>query len=289
MAICPFAVWRPLPENSTQPRIAPRAVVLHTAVSAAQSLYGHFLNFSDLESHFYVNEFGIIEQYLDTTIRADANLNANGFAVSIETWDGGTIRPWNPLQVEAIVRLVDWLCATHGIPRVQIPRWDGAGIGWHVMWGAPGPWTPVAKECPGGPRIDQTRNVIIPRVAAGQIVEDLLTPNDVWMAPCVGKSPYDGHSEQFPAVTWLVLPAYRTLYIQQLVERLASALDIDLDEVKAGLTELRQRPTADVDEAELARELSAIGWGRLPDEELARIAVAAADEQDRRERERLAA
>lgn len=167
MAWCPFAIKRPLSENHTQGRIKPRAVVLHTAVSSADSLYNFFQYNSDLESHFYVSEEGRIEQYMDTEIMADANKNANSFAVSIETEDGAKIRPWTPVQLDALVRLVTWICDTHGIPKRQIPTAYGSGIGWHVQFGAPGPWTPVAKSCPGQPRIDQTRNELIPRVARG--------------------------------------------------------------------------------------------------------------------------
>lgn len=171
MAWCPFAIHKPLSENHTQGGITPRAIILHTAVSNADSLFNFFQNSSDLESHFYVRDDGTIEQYMDTGIRADANKNANDFAVSIETWDGGTIRLWTTAQMNALVRLCDWLCRTHNIPRVRIPNAYGAGIGWHVQFGAPGPWTPVSKACPGGPRIEQVKNVIIPRVASGQIEE----------------------------------------------------------------------------------------------------------------------
>lgn len=165
MARCPFATWRPLRENAVQDGIIPRAVILHTAVSDAQSLFGFFQNSSDLESHFYVNESGHIEQYIDTGVRADANLNANDFAVSIETWDGRETIPWNELQVKAIVRLVDWLCSVHPISREKIASPTGKGIGWHTMFGAPGPWTNVrGKTCPGAPRIAQTKNIIIPSV-----------------------------------------------------------------------------------------------------------------------------
>ncbi|HET6287964.1 MAG TPA: peptidoglycan recognition family protein [Amycolatopsis sp.] len=172
MAWCPFAVHKPLSENHTQGSITPRAVILHTAVSASDSLFDFFQNHSDLESHFYVTENGVIEQYMDTRIRADANKNANSFAVSIETEDGREIRPWSQAQLAALVRLVAWICDTHGIPKVQIPRADGAGIGWHVQFGAPGPWTPVAKSCPGMPRIGQTRDVLIPAVARNTPIEE---------------------------------------------------------------------------------------------------------------------
>lgn len=167
MSLCPFATHRLLPESETQPVIKPRAVILHSAAGRG-SLYEFFRTGSNLESHFWVASNGKIEQYIDTQVRADANLNANGFAISVETESSPqATERWTPAQAEAIVRLVSWCCETHGIPRQQIPTWDGAGIGWHIMFGSPGPWTPVAKSCPGPARVAQARDEIIPAVAAG--------------------------------------------------------------------------------------------------------------------------
>lgn len=162
MARYPRAIWKPLRENSTQPRIRPRAIILHSAVSDAESLFDFFQNSSELESHFYVRRSGVVEQYLDTTVQADANYKANSFAISIETWDGRTpdIRGWNPNQITGLVGLCDWICDTHAIPRTSIATWDGTGIGYHTQFGAPGPWTPVAKTCPGIARIGQVPALI---------------------------------------------------------------------------------------------------------------------------------
>lgn len=166
MAKCPFAVQKLLPENRTQGRITPRAVICHQAVSSAASLYDFFKGSSDLESHFYVNKEGTLEQYMDTLVRADANYLANDFAISIETWDNaGRATKWNQKQLNMIIRLIDWLCKVHpGIRRDQITRWNGSGIGWHVQFGAPGPWTPSAKTCPGAGRIEQIKKIIIPTI-----------------------------------------------------------------------------------------------------------------------------
>lgn len=183
MARCPFAVQRILPENANQPRITPRVVILHRAVDGRvpnQSIYPLFsTSGNDLESHFFVFDNGTIEQYMDTEVQADANYKANGFAVSIETEDDGVERPWTQEQCDAIVRLVSWLCATHSIPRVLCPRWDGAGIGWHVQFGAPGAWTPSVKTCPGPYRIEQIKSVIIPRVSE----DDMPTLDEIYDMP----------------------------------------------------------------------------------------------------------
>ena len=149
-----------LPENATQGRITPRVVIMHSAAGKG-SLYRFFLRSSNLESHFWVSETGAVEQYIDTNVRADANNKANGFAISIETESTrSATEPWNPAQLAAIVKLVRWCCDTHGIPTVKCPRWDGSGIGWHIQFGAPGPWTPVSKSCPGPARIRQMPGLI---------------------------------------------------------------------------------------------------------------------------------
>lgn len=168
---------RLLPESSTQPKITPRVVILHSAAGRG-SLYNFFLRSSSLESHFWVSTAGQVEQYVDTNVRADANRNANPFAISIETESSpSATEPWSPAQYEAIVALVAWCCETHGIPAVICPRWDGSGIGWHIMWGAPGPWTPVAKSCPGPARIRQMPGLVrdVARLLGGATPDP--TPN----------------------------------------------------------------------------------------------------------------
>lgn len=169
MSLCPFAVVRLLPESATQPTIAPRVAILHSAAGRG-SLYGFFRNSSNLESHFWVSDAGVIEQYVDTNRRADANLHANGFAVSIETESSPqATERWTEPQAAAIVRLLDWLCTEHpNIRRRQCDSPTGSGIGWHIMFGTPGPWTPVAKSCPGPARVAQARDEIIPAVAGSQ-------------------------------------------------------------------------------------------------------------------------
>lgn len=133
------------------------------------SLYGYFGRADvSVESHFFVRLDGTIEQYIDTNVRADANRYANVRAVSIETEDEGNPnqRPWSQAQQDALVRLMDWLCEVHSVPRKQCPAWDAPGIGWHSMWGAPSNWTPATgKTCPGNARIPQCFD-LIRRVAA---------------------------------------------------------------------------------------------------------------------------
>lgn len=165
MAICSFAVQKLLPESKTQPRIAPRIAIAHSAAGKG-SLYGYWLTGSTLECHFWISEEGVIEQYMDTQVRADANYKANDFAISIETESSvSATERWNPKQAAALIKLTDWICKAHGIPRSLTKTWDGSGLGYHIQFGAPGQWTPVSKSCPGPARIGQFKAEIVPAVA----------------------------------------------------------------------------------------------------------------------------
>lgn len=174
-ATYPYGTVRLLPEDSTQPDIIPIGIIVHSAASMG-SLYKFFLNGSDLESTFWVSADGNTEQYMDPTTRADANRYANRFQgadgrwygyISIETAsDVNATDPFYDAQYDELVRLVTWLCETFNIPAKRCASSTSPGIGWHVMWGAPGDWTPVAKSCPGPTRIVQVRDELIPTVAA---------------------------------------------------------------------------------------------------------------------------
>lgn len=170
MALYPKADLKLLAENATQAAITPRLTIMHTALDGmtTTSLKGWWdnPNSKELESHFYVQRTGGVEQYMDTQIWADANKAANGFAVSVETWDGRApdkpANPWNDAQVLAIIELNVWLCRTHGIPARLADRWNGSGIGFHNQFLE---WSVGGTSCPGTPRRDQLINVIIPAVA----------------------------------------------------------------------------------------------------------------------------
>ena len=167
MPVYPAASWRPIPETHTQGRIRPRAVIVHSTAGRG-SLYGWWLNpdSDGLEAHFWVAETGRVEQYVDTTVRADANGDANAFAISIETESSpAATERWTEAQARAIVDLIVWCCRTHGIPPRVMTSSTGSGLGWHVMFGAPGPWTKVrGKTCPGPARIPQFRGEVVPAV-----------------------------------------------------------------------------------------------------------------------------
>lgn len=165
--VWPGAVYRPIPAATRQPRITPRAIILHSAAGKG-SLYQWWLtNPRGLESHLWIAENGTTEQYVPFNIRADANGAANSFAISIETESTKyATEPWTQAQVDRLIAVLDWVCRTYSIPRRLMTHPTDSGIAWHVQFGAPGPWTGVAKVCPGPARIAQVKSVIVPRLQA---------------------------------------------------------------------------------------------------------------------------
>lgn len=169
MAICPFAVQQIIPESHTQGRITPTTLIFHRAVSSAESLYNYWNSPGiELESHFYIGQHGTIYQFMDTDIRADANMSANAFAISVETWDGGNTPDgmgWNAEQLAACKRLAAWVCDTHRIKRAPATTWNSGGIGGHNWFAEE--WAGGPRGCPGTERNRQLRQEIIPYVAGG--------------------------------------------------------------------------------------------------------------------------
>lgn len=173
MPLYPNAVHEILPANTKQAHIAPTAVIVHSAAGAAQDLYGWWMNpnAGGLECHFYVATDGTVYQYMDTVVRADANVQANGYGISIETENnkghtsGGAFMSdvWTAPQQASLVRLIDWCCTTHNIRRELCA--DGRhGIGWHDQYPQ---WTTPGHVCPGTARIQQLQTQVIPAVAGG--------------------------------------------------------------------------------------------------------------------------
>ena len=171
MAIYPNGIFRNIPPGVNDPPIIVIGAILHVASGTSRSLYPYFNGPSGgIESHFYIRDDGTTEQYRDTKYEADANLHANSFKgkegklygyASIETWglDNGE---WSPVMLTEIKRLLSWLSKTHAFPLKKCATPTDPGVGYHVMFGAPGPWTPVAKTCPGPNRIKQFNNILVP-------------------------------------------------------------------------------------------------------------------------------
>lgn len=160
---------RLLPDNKGAPPTRPRLLIFHSIVGSAEGAYRYFRDATNLESTFIVTLGGQVWQLMDTTREADANYRANPFAVSVETEDSGNpdTEPWTAAQLDALTWIAHECHRIHGIPLRRADAWDGSGIGYHVLFGAPGPWTPVRKSCPGRVRIRQFDEVLLPRIAAG--------------------------------------------------------------------------------------------------------------------------
>ncbi len=198
MAIYDKAVQKPIPLGSNDPVIDAVGIILHVAVSNADSLFDYFNGPSDgIESHFYINNDGIVEQYRDTDREADANLEANSFVkhgetfgfISVET-AGMEHGQWNSKQLAAIKGLLVWASQEHGFPLRVCPGPFESGVGYHVLFGAPGPWTPIAKSCPGPDRINQFNEVLVPWMAEDHDEEDEVKQSDInAIADAILKSP----------------------------------------------------------------------------------------------------
>lgn len=183
MPRCPFAIWTPIAATSQQPATYEKSqVILHTIVGSARSTIEQWRQRNHLESTFVVALDGTLFQCMDSASRADANRNANGSAISVETEDHGLGRdrewdpdrvwvPWTDAQLATICRLLEWAHTAHGIPLERCTSPTSGGVGYHTMWGAPSPWTPVVKSCPGPARIRQFDELLMPFLA-GQPMPD---------------------------------------------------------------------------------------------------------------------
>lgn len=184
MAVYPGARARLIAPGGNDPRITVIGAILHVDAGNSKSLYGYFDGPSGgIESHFHIPKEGLPEQYRDTAFEADANYHGNSFRgadgrlygyVSIET-QGFVDGEWNAHQLSEIKKLLVWLSKTHNFPLVKCPAHEEPGVGYHILFGAPGPWTPVAKECPGPARIRQFDNVLVPwfKTATQEEEEDM--------------------------------------------------------------------------------------------------------------------
>lgn len=175
MALYPAAqqrIWKPYdPERY----ITPTTIILHTNAVNSEDPGST----GGLSWHFQCGEHGDIYQHRDTETRAAANVQANAFAISIETWDGGDPEgnPWSDAQLDALVKLIDWCCTTHNIPRVQPGTWDSAGIGYHRMFSE---WNKPVHSCPGDTRAAQFHDVLLPRLQQPS-EDDLNDDQNKWL------------------------------------------------------------------------------------------------------------
>lgn len=156
-----------LPENRTQSRITPRLFIVHSIIApwTVQRTYEYWRDSTNLESHFGNDYNGYLGQFMDTNVRADANAQANNFAVSLETASNlqGT-DPWTERQLDSIVRLGVALHKRDRIPLQLASSWNGSGYGYHRQFRE---WSTSGTACPGDARVRQFRNEVFPDIVRG--------------------------------------------------------------------------------------------------------------------------
>lgn len=179
MAHIPGAVWKPLPTKylSGLPMAAYNRVNLHVAGSLGSSLLNYFAAIKRPSSHGYVRKSGVLEQYVDTALRAEADLDGNDATISLET-EGKASGSWTAAQCETIARTYAWAVREHGIARRLATDSkigpSSHGLSWHRL-GIDGNFpalpsilagrrqrgggmhysTSTGKVCPGDARIRQ--------------------------------------------------------------------------------------------------------------------------------------
>lgn len=151
MARYPGAIWKPITANKGRRRMAAHnRVNLHVAVSEANSLHGYFNKSGIPDSHFYVRKGtkhqlanklpATVEQYVDTAMRANADLEGNDATISVETQGGVSNaqgEPWDASQVLALAEIFAWCVQTHGIEAKlatdsKLGR-TSRGLSWHRL------------------------------------------------------------------------------------------------------------------------------------------------------------
>lgn len=169
MARDPGSTWKPLPEAGPPDGRTKTQLIVHSTgtLASAAANWGYFAR-GDIavESTFIVGQSSADPtlQIMDSTDVADANGSANSRGISVEVVGDG-VGGYTAWQVAELVRIGRWARATHGIPPRIIPSHTEGGFGWHVMFGAPGPWTSVVgKVCPGRLRIAQLQTTVFPAI-----------------------------------------------------------------------------------------------------------------------------
>jgi len=182
MARFPGAVWKPITADKDRQRLTVyNRMNLHVAVSEASSLHGFFNQRGIADSHFYVRRDGTVEQYVDTSMRAYADLEGNDATISVETQGMGP-GEWTPQQCASLVDLYVWAVRTHGIARkvASSSKTDTTshGLSWHRLGcdgnfpslpsilagrtqrGGGMHWSKsLGKVCPGDDRIKQIPSI----------------------------------------------------------------------------------------------------------------------------------
>lgn len=171
----PGSTKKPLPEAGAPDGYVKSQFIVHSTGDngTAAATWRYFSGATPNESTFIVGK-GPDDptlQLMDSTDQADANGNANKRAISIEVVGDG-IGGYNAWQRAELIRLGRWARANHPIAARIIPTESESGFGWHIMFGAPGPWAKGAKICPGKARIKELITDIFPAIFTGKDNKD---------------------------------------------------------------------------------------------------------------------
>lgn len=250
----PFALDRNIPPGRNDPAIKPRVAILHVDAGDAFSLYDYFRYRSGgIESHFHIRKDGVIEQYRSIYYQADANRFANDFAVSIETQGRGP-GEWNAAQLASIKQLLLWLRDEAGIPLKVVDRWNGSGVGYHTIFGAPSEWTPVAKSCPGEDRKVQFYKTLVPWMLSASSEPDdeefTVAQFDAIMTEFARlNNRFDRNQAEHNALFQGSPIARQTANVARATLEEVRGVDLELDEIRESLAEATERVLAEGDAA----------------------------------------
>lgn len=190
MARCPEARWLPIPENSRQAHISPTQLILHSVAAPwnEDRVREYFAQSNVVvESHFAVDYDGSAGQFIDTNVRADANMSSNNKAISIESAaNTHNTDPWTEAQINKIVKIMVWAHRVHGIPARICRSANDPGYGIHRMFSS---WSGGGTYCPGDARAHQFTSTVFPRFLAainGKPPTPEPAPKGTWIWDSVG-------------------------------------------------------------------------------------------------------
>lgn len=181
MSWCPFAKKMELqPESDAQAAIVPTQMIIHSVAApwTIERIYEYWRDSTNLESHFGLGYDGRLGQYIGTQTRADANAQANVRAISLESAANlQNSDPWTDEQIESLIKVMDWAATEHDIPRRKCRSWTDPGFGYHRLYPE---WSLGGTECPGDARVRQFNEIVLPRVIAGDVGDDVaLSADDI--------------------------------------------------------------------------------------------------------------
>lgn len=166
-----------LPESSTQERIIPASVILHSNAAPHRTkwrdLFRYLLRLDvTIECHFQLRGDGALVQMIPVFVRADCNYKANAWwsggrrygAISFESQDkgAGTLAhtPWSKAAHRTLTHVLAAL-AMDERTIIETKACAGPfdnGIGYHSQFAE---WSVyVGKTCPGAARINQVPGII---------------------------------------------------------------------------------------------------------------------------------